>query len=113
MKDDPGVKALFDSIEDYGDGDEVGDPIHHLGEMDCQAAYRITDSRMSSSLACPEPVRVDFYEFPNADPDGSNVENFVEDGNVVINVADWIFYMSYEGGTPKSKQRCSRSCQCF
>ena len=36
--------------------------------------------------------------FPNKDPDGSNVENFVEAGNVVINVADWIFYMSYEGG---------------
>ncbi len=38
------------------------------------------------------------YPFPNAKPDGSNVENFIEEGNVVINVADWIFYMSYEGG---------------
>ena len=25
IKNDPGIKALFNSIEDFGDGDEVGD----------------------------------------------------------------------------------------
>ena len=25
IKDDPGIKSLFDNIEDFGDGDEVGD----------------------------------------------------------------------------------------
>ena len=49
------------------------------------------------------PRRVRFYPFPNKKPDGSNVENFIEEGNVVINVADWIFYMSYEGGVSESR----------
>ena len=94
IKDDPGVKALFDSIEDFGDGDEVGDdsPL-------AKWTVEHTDNGQQDVLilacgTCPSGL----YEFPNKDPDGSNVENFVEAGNVVINVADWIFYMSYEGG---------------
>merc|ERR1712096_119531 len=38
------------------------------------------------------------YPFPNKKPDGSIVEEFVDAGNILINVADWIYYMSYEGG---------------
>jgi hypothetical protein len=38
------------------------------------------------------------YPFPNKEADGSVVENFIEAGNILINIADWIFYMSYEGG---------------
>ena len=94
IKDDPGVKALFNSIEDFGDGDEVGDDsplakwtVEHTGNGQ-------QDVIILACGTCPSGL----YEFPNKDPDGSNVENFVEAGNVVINVADWIFYMSYEGG---------------
>ena len=94
IKADAGVKALFDSIEDFGDGDEVGDdsPL-------AKWTVEHTDNGQQDVIilacgTCPSGL----YEFPNKDADGSNVENFVEAGNIVINVADWIFYMSYEGG---------------
>ena len=94
IKEDPGIKALFKNIEDFGDGDEVGDnsplakwTVEHTGNGQ-------QDVIILACGTCPSGL----YEFPNKDPDGSNVENFVEAGNVVINVADWIFYMSYEGG---------------
>ena len=94
IKEDAGVKSLFNKIEDFGDGDEVGDDsplakwcVEHTNNGQ-------QDVIILACGTCPSGL----YEFPNKDPDGSNVENFVEAGNVVINVADWIFYMSYEGG---------------
>ena len=94
IKADAGVKSLFNSIEDFGDGDEVGGDsplakwtIEHTGNGQ-------QDVIILACGTCPSGL----YEFPNKDPDGSNVEEFVEAGNIVINVADWIFYMSYEGG---------------
>lgn len=94
IKEDPGVIAAFNSIEDFGDGDEEG------GDSPL-AKWTIehTDNGQQDViiLACGTAPSA-LYEFPNKDPDGSNVENFVEAGNIVINVADWIFYMSYEGG---------------
>lgn len=94
IKDDPGIKSLFKSIEDFGDGDEVGDnsplakwTVDHTGNGQ-------QDVIILACGTCPSGL----YEFPNKDADGSNVENFIEAGNIVINVADWIFYMSYEGG---------------
>ena len=38
------------------------------------------------------------YQFPNADPDGSPAETWLDNGNMFINVGDWFGYMSYEGG---------------
>ena len=94
IRDDAGVKALFNSIEDFGDGDEEGDGsplakwcVEHTGNGQ-------QDVIILACGTCPSAL----YPFPNKKPDGSNVENFIEEGNVVINVADWIFYMSYEGG---------------
>lgn len=94
IRNDPGVKALFNSIEDFGDGDEEGNNsplaqwcVDHTGNGQ-------QDVIILASGTCPSAL----YPFPNKEPDGSNVENFIEEGNVVINVADWIFYMSYEGG---------------
>ena len=94
IRNDAGVKALFNNIEDFGDGDEEGDGsplaqwcMEHTGNGQ-------QDVIILASGTCPSAL----YPFPNKEPDGSNVENFVEEGNVVINVADWIFYMSYEGG---------------
>ena len=91
---DPGIKALFNSIENFGDGDEEGDNsplakwcVDHTGNGQQDVII----------LACGTSPSA-LYPFPNKKPDGSNVENFIEEGNVVINVADWIFYMSYEGG---------------
>ncbi len=94
IRNDPGVKALFNSIEDFGDGDEEGDNsplakwcVEHTGNGQ-QDVIILASGTTPSGL----------YPFPNKKPDGSNVENFIDEGNVVINVADWIFYMSYEGG---------------
>ena len=94
IRNDPGIKVLFDNIEDFGDADEVGDNsplakwcIDHTGNGQQDVII----------LACGTTPSA-LYPFPNKEPDGSNIENFIEEGNVVINVADWIFYMSYEGG---------------
>ena len=55
------------------------------------------------------------YQFPNVDPDGSNIENFIEDGNVFINVADWIWkgHMSYEGGTRSANNGAAGAANVF
>ena len=94
IENDGDIKAIFEKIENFGDGDEVGDKsplalwtVAHTGNG--QQDVLITASGTTPSA---------LYPFPNKKPDGSNVENFIEAGNVVINVADWIFYMSYEGG---------------
>jgi hypothetical protein len=39
------------------------------------------------------------YQFPNVDPDGSRAEEWLDGGNMIINVGDWFGYMSYEGGS--------------
>ncbi|NOR67467.1 MAG: hypothetical protein GQ528_08930 [Woeseiaceae bacterium] len=38
------------------------------------------------------------YPFPNLEADGSRAELWLDGGNMLINVADWFGYMSYEGG---------------
>ena len=94
IRNNPGIKVLFNNIEDFGNGDEEGDNsplakwcIEHTGNGQQDVII----------LACGTTPSA-LYPFPNKEPDGSNIENFIEEGNVVINVADWIFYMSYEGG---------------
>jgi hypothetical protein len=39
------------------------------------------------------------YQFPNVNPDGSPAEEWLDNGNMFINVGDWFGYMSYEGGS--------------
>jgi hypothetical protein len=39
------------------------------------------------------------YQFPNVNPDGSCAEEWLDGGNMFINVGDWFGYMSYEGGS--------------
>lgn len=38
------------------------------------------------------------YPYPNLKPDGSVIEEFIDHGNMVINVGDWFAYVSYEIG---------------
>ncbi|MFQ6008955.1 MAG: hypothetical protein ACE5K8_08410, partial [Candidatus Zixiibacteriota bacterium] len=94
IMNDAGIQSIFGSIDNFGDGDEVGydSPLgqwtkDHTGNGQQDVIVTVCGTTPSA-----------LYQFPNVDPDGSNVENFIEDGNVVINIADWIFYMSYEGG---------------
>jgi hypothetical protein len=39
------------------------------------------------------------YPFPNLEPDGSRAEEWLDGGNMIINVGDWFGYVSYEGGS--------------
>ena len=95
IANDAEMKAIFETINIYGDGDEVGYD-SALGQwMQEHTGNGQQDVFIAASGTAPSAI----YQFPNADPDGSNIENFVEDGNVFINVADWILYMSYEGGS--------------
>jgi hypothetical protein len=38
------------------------------------------------------------YPFVNLEPDGSRMEEWLDGGNMVINVGDWFAYVSYENG---------------
>jgi hypothetical protein len=38
------------------------------------------------------------YPYPNVQPDGSRIEEWLDGGNMIINVGDWFGYVSYEGG---------------
>ncbi len=38
------------------------------------------------------------YPFPNLEPDGSRAEEWLDGGNMIINVGDWFGYVSYENG---------------
>jgi len=38
------------------------------------------------------------YPFPNLEQDGSRIEEWLDGGNMIINVGDWFGYVSYEGG---------------
>lgn len=94
VQNDPAIKGIFKNIENFGDGDEKGDSSPLAKWL---VAHTENGEQDVIFLACGTTPSA-LYPFPNKEPDGSNVENFVEAGNVVINVGDWIFYMSYEGG---------------
>ncbi len=94
IMNEPRMKSIFDSITNFGDGDEVGNDSPLAKWTIAHTGNGVQDVIVTACGTTPSAL----YQFPNKDPDGSNVENFIEDGNVVINVADWIFYMSYEGG---------------
>lgn len=91
---DARMKKIFADMKNFGDGDEKGDdsPL---------AKWTVAHTKDGQPdvifLACGTTPS-GLYPFPNKKPDGSNVEEFIDAGNIVVNVADWIFYMSYEGG---------------
>jgi hypothetical protein len=42
------------------------------------------------------------YQFPNVNPDGSRAEEWLDNGNMIINIGDWFAYCSFEGGSRQS-----------
>ena len=92
IMNDERIKDIFENIDNFGDGDELGydSPLgrwikDHTGNGQ-------QDVLISSSASTPSAL----YQFPNIDVDGSNIEKFIEDGNVYINVSDYIFFASWE-----------------
>jgi len=47
------------------------------------------------------------YPFPNLEPDGSRIEEWLDGGNMIINVGDWFGYVSYEGGARQTENGTS------
>ena len=109
IANDADMKAIFETINIYGDGDEVGYDSALGLWMQEHTGNGQQDVFIAASGTAPSAI----YQFPNADPDGSNIENFVEDGNVFINVADWILYMSYEGGTRSADNGAAGAANVF
>ena len=101
IMNDPRIKAIFQNIENYGDGDEVGYNSALGRWMQAHTGNGQQDVFIAASGTSPSAI----YQFPNAHPDGSNIEKFIEDGNVFINVADYILFMSYEGGSRSPDNR--------
>jgi len=85
-----GVKSVFSSISDFGDKKEA--------DLGAWAKAHTGDGKVDVLITACGTMPNSLYPFPNKQPDGSVVENFVDDGNVLINLADWIGYMSFEGG---------------
>ena len=103
------IQNIFDSIINYGDGDEVGYDSPLGTWLKDHTGNGQQDVLFLSSGTTPSAL----YQFPNADPDGSNIELFLEDGNVLINVADWIGYMSYEGGVRSADNGANGAANIF
>ncbi len=47
------------------------------------------------------------YPFPNLEPDGSLIEEWLDGGNMIINVGDWFGYVSYAGGSRQTENGTS------
>lgn len=92
IMNDERIKNIFENIENFERGDEIGynSP---LGKwLKSHTGNGQQDVLISASASIPSAL----YRFPNIDVDGSNIEKFIEDGNVYINVSDYIFWSSYE-----------------
>lgn len=106
---DSRMQGIFGNMDEFGDGDEVGYD-SPLGQwMQDHTGNGQQDVYIAASGTAPSAV----YQFPNVDPDGSNIENFIEDGNVFINVADWLLYMSYEGGVRSADNAAAGAANVF
>ncbi len=80
---------LFNDIQQFDDTqfDEFGawvDENTNDGEMDIIWLNGCTPSVL--------------YPNPNEQPDGSRAEEWLDGGNMIINVGDWFAYCTYEGG---------------
>jgi hypothetical protein len=100
-----GLQGSFGSVSDYGDGDEPG-----LGDW---AKAHTGNGQVDVLITASGTMPSSLYPFPNLEPDGSVVEEFVDDGNVLINIADWIGYMSYEGGVRSADNGPSGAANIF
>jgi len=80
---------LFKDIQQFDD--------NHLDEFGAWVDERTNDGEMDIIWlnGCIPSV---LYQFPNVNPYGSRAEEWLDGGNMFINVGDWFGYVSYEGG---------------
>ena len=91
---DPRIVELFGKITNFEDGDVKGEE----SALATWAKTNTGNGRPDVIITACGTMPSALYPFPNLMPDGSVGELFVEAGNILINVADWIGYMSYEDG---------------
>ena len=91
---DARIKKLFGNITDFEDKDVMGEGLVLATWAKTQTGGGKPDVIITACGTMPSAL----YPFPNKKPDGSIGENFVEAGNILINVADWIGYINYEVG---------------
>ncbi|UCG55985.1 MAG: hypothetical protein JSU70_14065, partial [Phycisphaerales bacterium] len=89
---------LFDDVQRFGDGD-----FEAFGEWVDQR----TDDGVVDIIWLNGCMPSVLYPFPNLQPDGSRAELWLDGGDMIINVADWFGYMSYEGGVRSADNAAS------
>lgn len=88
------TSRLFQNVAEFDD--------KHLDDFAKWAEARTNDKKIDI-IWLNGCVPSTLYPFPNLKPDGSVIENFLDGGNMVINVGDWFGYVSYEGGGRKTE----------
>ena len=104
-----GLSDSFESMTTFRDGDEVGYDSPLGLWLQGHTGNGVTDVIVLTSGTMPSAL----YQFPNVDPDGSRVEEFLDGGNVVVNIADWFGYMSYEGGSRSADNGAAGAANIF
>ena len=88
------TNKLFQNVAEFGDD--------KLDDFAKWAEARTNDKKLDI-IWLNGCVPSTLYPFPNQKPNGSVIENFLDGGNMVINVGDWFGYVSYEGGGRKAE----------
>ena len=88
------TKGMFQNVSEFGDD--------KLDDFAKWAEARTKDGKFDI-IWLNGCVPSSLYPFPNLKPDGSVIENWLDGGNMVINVGDWFGYVSYEGGGRKAE----------
>lgn len=86
--------ALFEDVQQFDDD--------ALDELAAWAEARTNDDKFDI-IWLNGCVPSTLYPFPNLEPDGSVIEEWLDGGNMIINVGDWFGYVSYEGGGRKTE----------
>ena len=89
-----GSGSLFEEVAEFGDD--------KLNEFAAWAEAHTNDGEMDI-IWLNGCVPSTLYPFPNQEPDGSVIEEWLDGGNLIINVGDWFGYVSYEGGGRKTE----------